>query len=395
MDKLSSYRSEFPILENTTYLISHSLGAMPRGVYDKLRSYADLWASRGIRAWAEGWWQMPVTTGNLIAPLIGAEPGEVVMHQNVSVAVSVILSALDYKTPRNRILYVDVEFPTVIYVIEAQRSRGAEPVGIQSRDGLEVPIEELLDAIDERTLIVPLSYVFFKTSTKIDIDRVVKKAHENGAYVLVDLYQATGTVSVDVKKWDVDFAVGGSVKWLCGGPGAGYLYVKPELYPDMRPTVTGWVAHEHPFSFEAGPIKYAENSMRFLHGSPQIPALYAAEAGYELINRVGIREIREKSLRQTELMFRLCERYDYKIRTPRNPEERGGTVVIDVPYGDAVVKELTARNVLTDYRPGAGIRISPHFYSLDSEVESALAEINDILVTKSYEKQLQARGSLY
>lgn len=395
MDKLSSYRSEFPILENTTYLISHSLGAMPRGVYDKLRSYADLWASRGIRAWAEGWWQMPVTTGNLIAPLIGAEPGEVVMHQNVSVSVSVILSALDYKSPRHRILYVDVEFPTVIYVIEAQRSRGAEPVGIQSPDGLEVPIQELLDAIDERTLIVPLSYVFFKTSTKVDIDRVVKKAHENGAYVLVDLYQATGVVPVDVKKWDVDFAVGGSVKWLCGGPGAGYLYVKPELYPHMRPTVTGWVAHEHPFSFEAGPIKYAENSMRFLHGSPQIPALYAAEAGYELINRVGIREIREKSLRQTELMFRLCERYDYRVQTPRNPEERGGTVVIDVAYGDAVVKELTARNVLTDYRPGAGIRISPHFYSLDSEVESALAQINDILKSKSYEKHLQARGSLY
>jgi kynureninase len=395
MDKLASYRSEFPILESTTYLISHSLGAMPRGVYDKLRSYADLWASRGIRAWAEGWWQMPVTTGNLIAPLIGANPGEVVMHQNVSVAVSVILSALDYKPSRKRILYLDVEFPTVIYVIEAQRSRGATPVPIESRDGLEVPFEQLLDAIDERTLIVPLSYVFFKTSTKVDIERVVKKAHEHGAYVLVDLYQATGAVPVDVKKWDVDFAVGGSVKWLCGGPGAGYLYVKPELYSQMRPAVTGWVAHQHPFSFEPGPIQYAENSMRFLHGSPQIPALYAAEAGYEIINRVGIPAIREKSLRQTELMFRLCERYDYKVQTPRNSEERGGTVVIDVPYGDAVVKELTARNVLTDYRPGAGIRISPHFYSLDSEVESALAEMNDILKSKAYEKHMQERGSLY
>lgn len=394
-DRLSSYRSQFPILEDTTYLISHSLGAMPRGVYDKLQSYADLWATRGIRAWAEGWWQMPVTTGSLVAPLIGANPGEVVMHQNVSVAVSVILSALNYKTSRNRILYVDVEFPTVIYVIEAQRGRGAEPVAIQSSDGLEVPIEELLNAIDERTLIVPLSYVFFKTSTKIDMERVVKKAHENGAYVLADLYQATGTVPVDVKEWDVDFAVGGSVKWLCGGPGAGYLYVKPELYSRLEPAVTGWVAHEHPFSFETGPIKYAENSMRFLHGSPQIPALYAAEAGYELINQVGVTEIREKSLRQTELMFGICDHYDYKIQTPRSPQQRGGTVVIDVPYGDAVVKELTTRNVLTDYRPGAGIRISPHFYTLDSEVESALAEINDILKSKSYEKHLEARGSLY
>jgi kynureninase len=395
MDTLSGYRKEFPILENTTYLISHSLGAMPRRVYDKLREYADLWATRGIRAWAEGWWQMPVTTGNLIAPLIGASPGEVVMHQNVSVAVSVILSALDYKSPRNRILYVDVEFPTVIYVIEAQRARGAEPVMIPSSDGLEVPVEKLIQAIDERTLIVPLSYVFFKTSTMVDIQRVIEKAHKHGAYVLADLYQATGAVPVDVKKWNVDFAVGGSVKWLCGGPGAGYLYVNPALYSKIEPSVTGWVAHEHPFAFETGPIKYAANSMRFLHGSPQIPALYAAESGYELINEVGIPRIRENSLRQTEILFKLCERYDFKVQTPRTPEMRGGTVVVDVPYGDAVVKELTARNVLTDYRPGAGIRISPHFYTLDSEVESAFGQINDILVTKSYEKHLQARGSLY
>jgi len=394
-DDLLSYRREFPILENTTYMISHSLGAMPRTVYDKLRSYADMWATRGIRAWAEGWWSMPVTTGNQLASLIGAGAGEVVMHQNVSVAVSLLLSALDYKSPRNRILYCDADFPTVIYVLESQRKRGADVVCIPSPDGLEVPLQALVDAIDERTLVVALSYVFFKNSEKIDIERVVRKAHDAGAYVLLDVYQATGVVPIDVKKWDIDFLVGGSVKWLCGGPGAGYLYVNPFLYQKLEPAVTGWMAHEHPFAFETGPIKFAADSTRFLHGSPQIPALYAAEAGYEIINRIGVAKIREKSLRQTDLIFRLCDQSGYKTQTPREPERRGGTVVVDIPNGDAVLKEMTARNILADYRPGAGIRISPHFYTLDSEIETTFAAIHDILKTKAHEKHLEKRGSLY
>jgi kynureninase len=395
MDELARYRSEFPILESTTYMISHSLGAMPRKVYDHLRSYADLWATRGIRAWAEGWWDMPVTTGNLIALLIGANPGEVVMHQNVSVSVSIILSSFVYQAPRNKILYFDVDFPTVIYVLEAQKRRGAEVQAIPSTEGLKVPVDAMLDAIDERTQLVSLSYVFFKNSEKVDVEKVVKKAREHGALVLLDVYQATGTVPVDVKAMDVDFCVGGSVKWLCGGPGAGYLYVKPELYERMEPAVTGWMAHEHPFAFETGPIKYAENSMRFLHGSPQIPALYAAQAGYEIINEIGVEKIRKKSLRQTDFIFQLCDQSGYKTQTPRSPEQRGGTVVIDVPHGDAVLKEMTAQNVLADYRPDAGIRISPHFYTLDSEIETTFQVMKRILESGSYKQHLQQRGSQY
>jgi kynureninase len=395
MDEFLKYRSEFPILESTTYMISHSLGAMPRKVYDYLRLYAETWATRGIRAWAEGWWDMPVTTGNLLAPLIGAAAGEVVMHQNVSVAVSLLLSAFDYKPPRNRIVYMDVDFPTVIYVLEAQKRKGAEVVCIPSRDGLEVPVEALLDSIDERTLLVPISYVFFKNSAKVDIERVVKKAHQMGALVLLDAYQATGVVPIDVKKWNIDFLVGGSVKWLCGGPGAGYLYVKPSLYSSLEPAVTGWVAHDQPFAFETGPIRYADNSTRFLHGSPQIPVFYAAQAGYEIINEAGVENIRRKSLRQTDLIFRICDKHGFKTQTPRDPEKRGGTVVLDIPMGDAVVKEMSARNVLVDYRPGAGIRISPHLYTLDSEIETTFDVINDILKTKTYEKHLKERGSRY
>ena len=395
MDDLVRYRSEFPILETTTYMISHSLGAMPRKVYDKLRTYADMWATRGIRAWAEGWWDMPVTTGNLIASLIGAAPGEVVMHQNVSVAVSIILSSFVYQAPRNKILYFDVDFPTVIYVLEAQKRRGADVVGLRSTNGLKVPVDLMLDAIDERTKLVSLSYVFFKNSEKIDISRIVKKAHDHGALVLLDVYQATGTVPVDVQAMDVDFVVGGSVKWLCGGPGAGYLYVKPSLYEQLEPAVTGWMAHEHPFAFETGPIKYSANSMRFLHGSPQIPALFAAQSGYEIINEIGVERIRKKSLRQTDYIFEICDREGYKTQTPRQAENRGGTVVIDVPHGDAILKEMTAQNVLADYRPDAGIRISPHFYTLDSEIETTFHVMKQILESRSYEKHLQQKGSLY
>ena len=395
MDDLLKYRSEFPILASTTYMISHSLGAMPRRVYERLHSYADTWATRGIRAWAEGWWSMPVTTGNKIAPLIGAGPGEVVMHQNVSVCVSLILSALEFKAPRNRILYVDVEFPTVIYVLEAQRRKGAEVIAIPSPDGLQVPLDALIDAIDERTLIVPLSYVFFKTSERVDIQRVIRKAHSVGAYVLVDAYQATGVVPVDAKAWDADFLVGGSVKWLCGGPGAGYLYVKPSLYSKLEPSVTGWVAHEHPFAFETGPIKYATDGTRFLHGSPQIPVLYAAEPGYEIIGEVGVPAIREKSVRQTTRIFEICDKHGWPVRTPRDVSRRGGTVVVDIPNGDAVVKEMAARNVLADYRPGAGIRISPHLYTTDNDITYTFETIEDIVKTGAYEKHLQQRGSQY
>jgi len=394
MDELVRYRSEFPILESTTYMISHSLGAMPRRVYDKLRSYADIWATRGIRAWAEGWWDKPVTTGNLVASLIGADPGQVVMHQNVSVGVSLLLSSFQYRAPKNQILYFDVDFPTVIYILEAQRRRGADPVAVKG-EGLEVPMDRMLDSINERTFLISLSYVFFRNSEKVDIAAIVKKAHEMGALVLLDVYQATGTVPVNVKELDVDFLVGGSVKWLCGGPGAGYLYVKPSLYEEIEPAVTGWMAHEHPFAFETGPIKYAENSMRFLHGSPQIPALYAAEAGYEVINEIGVSKIRQKSLLQTERIFQLCEKYGYATHTPREPERRGGTIVVDIPNGDAVLKEMTAQNVLADYRPDAGIRISPHFYTLDTEIEHTFEVIEQIRKKRSFEKHMEQKGSIY
>jgi kynureninase len=395
MDDLLKWRAEFPILENTTYMISHSLGAMPRRVYDRMREYADTWATRGVRAWAEGWWEMPVSVGDLVGRIFGAAPGEVVMHQNVSVAQSLICSCFDFSGPRNKVVYTSLNFPSVMYVYEAQRRRGARIDVVESDDGMTVDTEKLLAAIDEETLLVPISHVLFKSAFVQDAKAVVERAHEVGALVVLDTYQSAGTVPFDVKHLDVDMVVGGSVKWLCGGPGAGYLYVRPDLRERLEPAVTGWAAHRAPFAFEPGPIAYAEDAHRFLHGSPSIPALYAAMSGYEIVLEIGVDRIREKSTRQTTRLIELAESLGLRVTSPRDPARRGGTVTIDVDHGAAVVKELNRREIVVDYRPGAGVRVSPHFYTTDDEVEFAVRSIAEIVETGAYTPHLSQTGAAY
>ncbi len=392
MDELLKWRSEFPILGKTTYMISHSLGAMPARVYDRLREFADTWATRGVRAWAEGWWEMPVAVGDLVGRILGAGPGEVVMHQNVSICQSLICSCFDFAPPRNKIVYQSLDFPSVIYVYEAQRRRGARIAVVESDDGMTVPIEKMLAAIDEETLLVPVSHVLFKSAYLQDAKAIVDRAHAVGALVVLDCYQSAGTVPIDVKALNVDFVVGGSVKWLCGGPGAGYLYARPDLRNRLEPTVTGWMAHREPFAFEAGAIEYAHNAFRLLHGTPHVPALYAARSGYEIILEIGVERIRAKSQRQTQRLIALAEERALRVTSPKDPAKRGGTVTIDVPHGPAVTAELIRREVLVDYRPGAGIRVSPHFYTTDEEVERTVAEIAQILETHAYTRHFDQHG---
>lgn len=386
----AAWRGHFPILSKTTYLVSHSLGAMPRSVWDGMRDYADAWASRGVRAWAEGWWEMPLSVGDALAPIIGAPPGSVAMHQNVSICQALILSCFDLGGRRNKIVYEDLNFPSVMYVHEAHRAQGARVVMVKSEDGISVPLERMLEAIDEETLLVPLSHVVFKSAFVQDVAAIVRRAHEVGAYVVADLYQSAGTVPVDVTAWDVDFATGGSVKWLCGGPGAGYLYVAPRLHAELTPRITGWMAHEHPFAFEGGAITYARGAARFLHGSPAIPALYAARAGYGIVAAIGVGEIRRKSERQVELLLEQARSRGLGTRSPEPAARRGGMAVLDVPHGEAVTRELLAREILVDHRPGAGIRMSPHFYTTDDEIRGAVDEVRRILDTGSYRQHERA-----
>jgi kynureninase len=390
MDELLKWRGEFPILERTTYLISNSLGAMPRGVYGRLEEYADTWASRGVRAWEEGWWEMAVSAGDKIGALIGAAPGEISLHQNVTLTQAVISSCFDFSGPRNKVVLIDQEFPSILYFYLEQQRRGARVEVVKSDDGIRPPMEKLLAAIDETTLLVPISLVLFRSSTIVDAQTIIERAHQVGAHVILDCFQAAGTVPIDLHALHVDFAVGGVLKWLCGGPGVAYLYVRPDLRKKLSPSLTGWVAHRRPFEFEVGPIDARDDAFRFLNGTPQIPALYACQPGLDILAKVGVASIRARSIEQTERLIQGAVARGWKVNTPRKPEERGGTVSIDCPNAREVKSELIAREILVDYRPGAGVRLSPHFYNRDEEIDFALEQMEEILHTRAWERHRPA-----
>jgi kynureninase len=376
---LSAWRSEFPILETCTYLVSHSLGAMPRRAAASLQEYADTWAARGVRAWHEGWWEMGRVMGDLLAPIIGASPGSVSMHQNVTVAQGIVGSSFAYDGRRRRIVLSDLDFPTNIYLYGGFRRCGAEVVVVPSHDRVRGDLERLIDAIDERTVLVSLSLVLFRSSALQDAAAVIARAHHAGARVVLDIYQAAGIIPVDVQALGADFAVGGSVKWLCGGPGAGYLYVRPDLAATIEPGLVGWAAHAEPFAFEAAPIRYAGPPERFQTGTPNVPALYAARAGYEIVREIGVGAIRARSLALTRRMIEQARAAGLPLNTPEADHQRAGAIIIDVPDPARVADELIRRNVIVDARPGAGVRMAPHFYNTEAEVDHAMAVLVDIV----------------
>jgi len=378
-DDLLRYRSEFPILERTTYLISNSLGAMPRSVADAMQGYVDIWATRGVRAWEERWWMLAAEVGDQIGALMNAPAGSVATHPNVTTCQAVVASCFDFSETRNAIVYTDMNFPSVMYFWEAQRARGARVHMVKTDDGITVPTERLLEAIDERTLLVPISHVLFRSAYINDVAAIIERAHEVGAHVVLDAFQSLGTVPLDVQALNVDFACGGVLKWLCGGPGTAYLYVRPDLARQLEPTFTGWFAHERPFGFEIGSTRYTASAYRFMNGTTPIPALEAARPGLSIVANAGIDGIRAKSRRQTARLIELADRHGWTVNTPRDPAKRGGTVSIDMPHSEDVCRELLKRDILVDWRPKAGVRMSPHFYTRDEELDTAIAAVEDIV----------------
>jgi kynureninase len=378
-DPLVRWRAEFPILDTCTYLVSHSLGAMPRAAARELQAYADTWNTRGVRAWSEGWWEIGRETGDLLAPILGVPAASISMHQNVTVAQGIIASCHTFDGPRNRIVMSDLEFPSNMYLFEGFRRYGAEIVYVPSSDGITAPLEPLLEAIDDRTALVVVSYVLFRSSYILDVKPIVERAHAVGARVVLDTYQAAGAIRLAIGELGADFAVGGSVKWLCGGAGAGYLYVRPDLARELRPALVGWAAHATPFQFATGEIQYADAPERFQSGTPNVPALYGARAGYRIVNEVGVGAIREKSLRLTRRLMDGALARGYRVNTPRDDRQRGGTVTVDAPGGSATSDALIRRGVIVDYRPGSGIRMAPHFYNTEEEIDRALRTLEDIV----------------
>jgi kynureninase len=378
----ADYRDRFPILETCTYLINHSLAAMPAAAEDNLHEYARLWRERGIRAWAEGWWEMPVTVGDQLGRILGAPPGSVVMHQNVTVAEAVVLSCFTRSGARNRVVYEEANFPSVRYLYQAQPE--LEVVAVEDDAAI-------VDAIDERTLLVPISHVLFKNAEIQDVEPIIRRTREAGAYVVLDCYQSAGVVPFDLTGLGVDFAVGGSVKWLCGGPGAGWLYVRPDVAERLEPSLVGWQAHVRPFAFEPE-LEYAAGARRFLTGTPNVPALYAATAGYDVIEEVGVQQIRERSLAVTQLLIDLCDDAGLEVVSPRDPARRGGTVTVSTPDHPACHTELGERGIICDFRPdpAGGIRLGPHFFNTEDEVRHAVSELADIVSTGAFERHLGA-----
>ncbi|MFL5467425.1 MAG: aminotransferase class V-fold PLP-dependent enzyme [Gemmatimonadaceae bacterium] len=385
-DPLLAFREEFPILENTTYLVSNSLGPMPRSVPEKLAEYGRDWGELGVKAWNRGWWELPVSVGDEIAPLINAGSGEVVMMPNVTIAQTAVLSAIDFPAGRDTVVMTELDFPSVRYAYAAMAERlGARVVVVRSDDGISIDTERLLSGIDERTRLVAVSHVLFRSAYLMDADAICRRAHEVGALVSLDSFHAVGIVPVDVNQSKTDFLTGGVLKWLCGGPGACFLYVNPAVRDQLKPALTGWQAHARPFAFEET-MEFTAGPFRWLNGTPVIPALYAAAEGPRIIRRAGMQAVREKSIRLTSRLIELADARGYKVNAPRDASRRGGTVAIDVPHGYEVTQHLLSRNILVDYRVGAGIRIAPHFFSKQEEVEEAVSEIDAALESGSWQR---------
>jgi kynureninase len=376
-DPLLKWRREFPALEDCCYMISHSLGCLPIRAAEHLETFLELWHKKSITAW-DDWLKEVDLAAARIQRLIGAPDGTVTMFTNVSWVNSVLASCFDYTEKKNKVVVNSLEFPSVSYVWKAEERRGARVHIVESPDNITVPTQAMVEAIDERTLLVPTSHVIFRSAYVQDARAIAQKAAEVGAHVILDCYQSIGVMPVDVVDLGVSFACGGSVKYMCGGPGAAWLYVRKDLIEEFEPRVTGWFGNEAPFAFTMPGQTYADSVWRYLGGTPAIAPLYQAKAGAEIIGEIGGRAIREKSLRSTARVIALVDERGFTLNTPREPSRRGGSVVFDFVGSADVARELNRRRFFCDHRPGAGIRIAPHFYNSEEETDLFFEELDRI-----------------
>lgn len=362
-------RDQFPILSSSTFLVSHSMGAAPLGAKAALEAYFEQWASDGAEAWEE-WLPEIGRIADGIGEIIGAPAGSIFLGPNVSVLQSALASCLQFTPQRNEVVYEALQFPSLTYVWSEWQRYGALPRIVPSADGRTIETERLIDAITERTVIAVLSHAYYVSGAICDIRAVQEHCRKTGTILCVDAYQTTGVYPYDVADWDLDVVTGGSHKWLCGGPGCGWIYVKPELRERFEPAVTGWMAHARPFAFEPAPMTWASSMYRFGTGTPTIPGYVVAKPGHDLIKRVGVAKIREHNVRLTTLIAQTAIERGLTVNTPLEAEKRTGWIGIDFPGSREAYEKLIQRRVFVDYRPGCGIRVSPHYYTTDDEVHA-------------------------
>lgn len=387
-DTLYDLRVDYPVLAQATYLASHTLGAMHRRTPERLADYAALWAERGVVAWRD-WRPEVVRVADLVGSLIGAPPGTTVMRQNLADLLGDVITSLDWRGPRNRAVTSSLEWPGSLHTWSQIGRLGGEAVVVPgSADGIELDLERMVEAIDERTLLVECSHVLFRTATVVDVAPLIARAHEVGALALIDGYQAAGTLPVDVVELGVDLYLGGSVKYLSGGPGNGWMYVAPHV--ELEPVTTGWFGQRSPFSFELD-NDYADGVARFAGGTPGVPAAYAAAPAYEALAAIGMARVRERSLSMTQPLVEAALERGFTVRSPLDPARRGGHVTIDPGDSDHVHDELHRRGFVVDHRPGVGIRVSPHFYNNLDEAMACLDAMSEIRATSPGTRVATAR----
>lgn len=374
-EDLLSHRADHPGLASSTYLANHTLGAAHRGSAEGVARWAAEWVDRGIRAW-ETWEPEVARVGDLAGALIGAPAGSTVLRASVHDALGDIASALPL-ADRPRVLLSQLEWPGTRYLW--QQTAGAELVEVTTpAPGGVVDLGPLAAAVDDRTAAVFLSLVFFRTSSLVDPTPVVEAARRHGALVVLDAYQAAGAVPVDVTALDVDVCVGGSVKFLCGGPGNGWLYVAPHALPTLAARGhVGWWGHAEHFAFDQE-WRPAAGTRRYAGGTPNVAAAYAAAPAYTELLDVGVPRIRERSVALTQPLVEACLERGWTVRSPVDPAHRGGSVTVDPGDSPALHDALLARGVVVDHRPGAGLRVGPHFFSDTEEVARFVAEVEEL-----------------
>jgi kynureninase len=376
-DSLLEYRKHFPALEDCVHFISHSLGCVPAKAKDDLGEFFELWRTKSITAWSD-WLPEVDRAAERIAKIISAPPKSIVMNQNVSTIMAVLASCFDYTPQRNKIVYEALQFPTVSYVWQAEQRRGAQCVLVESKDNITIDTDAMCAAIDEHTLAVPMSHVIFSSAYIQDAKKICARAKQVGAHVILDCYQSIGAIPVDVVDLGVSFACGGSVKYLCGGAGAAWLYVRPDLIEQFAPRVTGWFGNESPFAFTMPGQTYADGVWRYMGGTPAVAALYQSRAGQTIVGEIGARKIRDKSLVMTQTIIDWVDELGMKLNSPRDADRRGGSVVFEFVGSADVCRELNRRKFFCDHRPGVGIRIAPHFYTKAEEIELFFGELKKI-----------------
>jgi kynureninase len=390
---LALIRKKFPILEHCVYLISNSLGAVPEKALENLQKFYQMWAEEGVSAWKKEWWDLSREVGNQVAYLLKAREDEVTMAPNATHCHWVVLSTkfLAQDERRKKIVMTDHDFPSMLYAVSKISDFMGWKLDIVKSSGKPaIKVEDILKRIDEETLFVATSHVYFKSAYIQNIKQISVRAREVGALTLIDGYHAPGIIPVNVKQLGVDFYIGGCLKWLCGGPGNAFLYVKPELSENLQPQLTGWFAHREPFLF-AQEMEYARGGQKFMSGTPPVPCLYTARAGLDIIKKIGIPGIRDKSLSLTELIIKKAKERGYRLFTPEENNLRGGSVSISLPHAFPVKQALEKRDVKVDFRKGDDkepdvIRVGPHFYTKAEEIDILFREIDAIYDSGEFKK---------